>query len=129
MKTIKLGLAGALMLVIVWLMPVAAFAQSETQTGVSFTPSTSTVVDPATIQANHHIPTGQTIRQTDTGKASNAGAMAGTLQKTLQSGRLPQTAEAYAWYVRILGGLLLLSAVLGYLVWRDVQLTERGTTR
>ncbi len=114
------------MLVIVWVMPVAALAQSETQTGVSFTPSTSTVVDPATIQANHHIPTGQTIRQTATPKA---GYMTGTLQKTLQSGRLPQTAEAYAWYVRILGGLLLLSVVLGYLVWRDMRMTERGTTR
>ncbi len=117
------------MLVIVWVMPVAALAQSETQTGVSFTPSTSTVVDPATIQANHHIPTGQIMRQTATPKAGDAGYMTGTLQKTLQSGRLPQTAEAYAWYLRIIGGLLLLSVVLGYLVWHDMRMTKRGTTR
>lgn len=117
------------MLVIVWVMPVAALAQSETQAGVSFTPGTSTVVDPATIQANHHIPTGQIIRQTATPKTGDAGYMTGTLQKTFQSGHLPQTAEEYAWYVRIFGGLLLLSVVLSYLVWRDMRMTERGATR
>ncbi|RRK10580.1 hypothetical protein D1831_06885 [Lactiplantibacillus garii] len=127
MKKIKLGLVGALMLVLAWMLPVTALAQSETQTGVGFTPSKTVVVDAATLKSNHNIPNGSTAKQSATPKVTvSPDSLSGTLLKTLRSGRLPQTAEAYAWYIRICGGMVLLILILSYLIWRNLRLEDRG---
>lgn len=65
-------------------------------------------------------------RQTITTTTARPTTLKGWLAQATDAGRLPQTSEQRAWLFGLLGGLLLIAAILGRLIWREVRSKKRG---